>query len=256
MFSTTEITSHEEASDNVIHQRLLFAYQKASEAVFGKVLELGCGAGRGLDSILAHCAQYTAIDKNDRLLAFLAKKYPQANFKSQRIPPLKDIPDAQFDCVLSFQVIEHIKDDRCFLSEISRVLKPGGKAILTTPNIIHSLTRNPWHVREYTADELQKKCAQHFEGVKIQGVSGNEVVKQYYRRNKDAVKKITRFDVFNLQHRLPRVLLQIPYDFLNRINRKSLMKKNNSLVNDVSVNDYFLTEKAEEGFDLYAVLQK
>ena len=56
--------------------------------------------------------------------------------------------------MVTFQVIEHIKRDRDFLKEIYRVLKPGGKLILTTPNKNMSITRNPWHVREYDPKEM------------------------------------------------------------------------------------------------------
>ena len=46
MFSTTEITSHEIASDNPIHQRLFFAYEQASKLTNRNLLEIGCGVGR------------------------------------------------------------------------------------------------------------------------------------------------------------------------------------------------------------------
>ena len=58
------------------------------------------------------------------------------------VPPLK-FDDNSIDFVVTFQVIEHIKDDEKFVQEIHRVLKPGGKLILTTPNILMSLSRNP-----------------------------------------------------------------------------------------------------------------
>jgi len=256
MFSTTEITSHEETSDNVIHQRLLFAYIKASEYIFGNVLEIGCGAGRGLETVLAHSEKYTAVDKNARLLDFLQKKYPKATFKAQQIPPLQNLPDNEFDWVISFQVIEHIKDDHQYLKEIQRVLKSGGKAIITTPNILLSLTRNPWHVREYTAKELKSICEKYFSKAEVQGVQGSEPVMEYYENNKESVKKITRFDVLNLQYRLPRVMLQVPYDLLNRMNRKSLMNENDGLVKEITTADYFLIPEAEKAFDLFCVVEK
>ena len=49
MYKTTEITSAEIASDNPVHQRLLFPYVEAAKLVKGNVLEIGCGWGRGLE---------------------------------------------------------------------------------------------------------------------------------------------------------------------------------------------------------------
>jgi SAM-dependent methyltransferase len=44
-----------------------------------------------------------------------------------------DLPDAQFDLVIANHVLEHVADDQRALSEIHRVLRPGGSAILQTP---------------------------------------------------------------------------------------------------------------------------
>jgi SAM-dependent methyltransferase len=44
------------------------------------------------------------------------------------------VPDEQFDCVVSIDVLEHLKQDQPFLKELKRVLKPGGKAVVTVPN--------------------------------------------------------------------------------------------------------------------------
>lgn len=45
-----------------------------------------------------------------------------------------DIPDGTFDCVVSIDVLEHLKQDQPFLCEVKRVLKVGGKAVVTVPN--------------------------------------------------------------------------------------------------------------------------
>jgi SAM-dependent methyltransferase len=45
-----------------------------------------------------------------------------------------DVLDDVFDCVVSIDVLEHLKQDRPFLCEIKRVLKTGGKAVVTVPN--------------------------------------------------------------------------------------------------------------------------
>lgn len=253
---TTEIASDKIASDNPIHQRLLQAYYLARPYVQGELLELGCGEGRGVAVLEELTDKYLALDKIEGVIAKLKEKFPSVTFRQAFFPPFSGIPDNHFDTVVSFQVIEHIKDDTNFLSEIYRVLKPGGKAVLTTPNIKKTLTRNPWHMREYTAEELRAKASESFEKVQVFGIAGNEKVMTYYEENKAAVQKITRWDILNLQYRLPSALLRIPYDMLNRLNRNKLDKGNNSLVSSIDRSDYLFTEDADEALDLFLVLEK
>ncbi|RYG73772.1 methyltransferase domain-containing protein, partial [bacterium] len=164
--------------------------------------------------------------------------------------------DDLFDTVTAFQVIEHIDDDELFMKEIYRVLKPGGKAILTTPNIKYSLTRNPWHVREYTAEGLEKLFRKYFDKVETYGLTGNEKVMEYYEHNKQVVKSITKYDFLKLQYRLPRWVLQIPYEMANRLSRNKLLKRDQKLVSNISVKDFYLTKTPDTSLDLYYVVTK
>jgi len=144
MIQTTEITSGDIASDNPIHQRLLFAYFKARSYVSGQLLDIGCGEGRGIHYLRDEVLSYTGIDKNPEVLEVLKKQYPGNNFLEMNIPPFEGFAGEKFDTVVSFQVIEHIDNDDLFIEEIHRVLSKNGLAILSTPNIRMSLTRNPW----------------------------------------------------------------------------------------------------------------
>ena len=253
---TTEIASDKIASDNPIHQRLLKAYYLAKEYVQGDLLEIGCGEGRGIGLLQQQCKSYTAIDKIQSVVESLTEKYPNVAFIQDNIPPLNKIESNSYDYVISFQVIEHIRNDKLFLEEIHRVLRPGGKALLTTPNIKKTLTRNPWHIREYTADQLTALAKSVFNKVDMMGVGGNDKVMAYYEMNKKSVQKITRFDIFNLQYRLPAAVLRVPYDLLNRMNRNKLKNSNDSLVNEIHHSDYLLTKNADEALDLFLILEK
>lgn len=253
---TTEIASDKIVSDNPIHQRLLQAYYLAKPYIKGNLLELGCGEGRGVELLAPLADNYLALDKIGEVIDELKQKYPAVDFQQAVFPPFSNLEENSFDTIVSFQVIEHVKKDAEFLSEIYRVLKPGGRAVLTTPNIKKTLTRNPWHEREYTAQQLKTLAQRYFQKVEIKGVAGNEKVMEYYEENKRSVQKITRFDVFNLQYRLPAALLRIPYDLLNRMNRNKLNQGNSTLVATIQHDDYFLTDKASEALDLFLVLEK
>jgi ubiquinone/menaquinone biosynthesis C-methylase UbiE len=251
MYKTTEIASSEIASDNPIHQRLLFPYNYVSTLVGGDLLEIGCGTGRGVAVLSGKINHYTGVDKNTELLEKLSGEYPSFEFIDMFLPPLKDIPSNTYDFVITFQVIEHIENDDFFLEEAARVLKPGGKLYLTTVNKKFSLTRNPWHVREYDAKSLENIMKKHFSSVLTQGINGNEKVLAYYEENKKSVQKITRFDIFNLQYLLPPTWLQAPYDIANRMSRVIASKSNNQLVNSIQVDDYYLNDNPGESFDFF-----
>jgi 2-polyprenyl-3-methyl-5-hydroxy-6-metoxy-1,4-benzoquinol methylase len=256
MYKTTEIASDAIVSDNPVHQRLLYPYTQAALMVGGNVLEIGCGAGRGVELLGPAVKKYTGIDKNEPLLTALGQQYPQHTFIDQFIPPLKGCADNSFDYVITFQVIEHIENDLEFIKEAHRVLKPGGQMILTTVNRKFSLSRNPWHVREYLAHELQALVLKHFASVDCKGIHGNDKVMEYYEENKKSVQKITRFDVLNLQYRLPRWMLQIPYDLANRLNRNMLQKSDNQLVTGITWEDYFVKNDPTESLDFFYVATK
>lgn len=243
-----------EKSDNFVFQRSLLAYHRAAELVDGDILEIGTGMGYGVDIIAPKATRFITVDKQlpENILQLANVEYYE-----MEVPPI-EFENSSFDSVVSFQVIEHIAKDIDFVREVSRVMRAGGKFVVSTPNAPMSLTRNPWHVREYNADELRNLLECHFSKVEAYGVVGNEKVMEYYRKNRQSVRKITRFDFLDLQHRLPRVLLQIPYDILNRLNRRALHKKNTSLTDSIVMADYSIVpyEAGMECFDLFFVATK
>ena len=249
--ATAERVSRE-ASDNFVFQRSVLAYRYAAEIISGDVLEIGTGTGYGVEILAPKCKRFITVDK------FLDPSVPQVENVEQHqmvVPPI-GFESGSFDFVVSFQVIEHIKDDTQFVREVARVLRPGGKFIVSTPNAPMSLTRNPWHIREYTAEELQNLLSISFSTITPAGVVGNQKIMEYYEKNRQGVERITRFDILDLQHRLPRQLLQIPYDILNRINRRRLLKKNTELTTSIEMSDYSVSSATDQSFDLLFVAEK
>lgn len=241
-----------ERSDNFVFQRSRLAYVEAARRVGGRVLEIGTGTGYGIEIIAPSAESFVTLDK---FRSPEVECLPQGvEFLEATVPPLP-FDDESFDCVVSFQVIEHIKRDRAFVDEVRRVLKRGGKFIVSTPNRPMSLTRNPWHVREYTAEEFSALVGD-FSAVEALGVKGNERVWRYYEKNRESVRRIMRFDILRMQWWLPRWILQLPYDVMNRLNRRRLHSANVELTESICLEDYYLDKVDNECFDLFYIATK
>jgi ubiquinone/menaquinone biosynthesis C-methylase UbiE len=94
-------------------------------------LDLGCGDGR-LTSFL-RAGAVTAADVSGVALRRAAARLPDAEIAS--VVPDEPLPfvDGEFELVLCAETIEHVRDVQLFLSEVRRVLRPGGGLALTTP---------------------------------------------------------------------------------------------------------------------------
>ncbi len=250
---TAERVSQSDVSDNFVFQRSYLAYVEAAKLISGNVLEIGTGSGYGIELLSSKADKFLTIDKFESTVgAEASKTIENVDFRQMNVPPLNGLDDNQFDFVVSFQVIEHIKKDTAFVKEIHRVLKPGGKFIHTTPNKKMSLSRNPWHIREYSVNELADLLTAIFSSVDKKGVFGNDVAMKYYEENKASVRKIMRFDLLNLQYNLPRWMLQIPYDILNRRNRNKLSDSGTH----IKLEDYFVADAKDDCIDLFYIAEK
>jgi 2-polyprenyl-3-methyl-5-hydroxy-6-metoxy-1,4-benzoquinol methylase len=138
--------SVEAASDTHWH-RMIRANLSFDRDLAGKnLLEIGCGLGgfscwlagqsRRPRQIVAADFSITAVRKGE--------SYAQSTGLSGIAWQVADIqaiahPDCSFDTVISCETIEHVPQPRRALAELSRVLKPGGRLFLTTPNYLGTL---------------------------------------------------------------------------------------------------------------------
>jgi SAM-dependent methyltransferase len=174
-------SSHE---DYVIYLLHIATYTFAEQYTRGKrVLDYGCGSGYGSARIAETAAYVTAVDVADDAIAYARERFPTGNLDFQTIDPTRPLPfaDASFDTVLSFQVFEHVADTRRYLAEIRRVLRPGGHLVLVTPDRSTRLLPlqkpwNRWHLKEYSADSLQRQVAAYFPDLQVLRMSGRRDV--------------------------------------------------------------------------------
>ncbi|HEY0807551.1 MAG TPA: class I SAM-dependent methyltransferase [Pseudonocardiaceae bacterium] len=122
------------------------------------VLEAGCGEGYGADLLATVARRVIAVDYDEPATHHIQARYPAVDVLRANLAVLP-IQSATIDVVASFQVIEHLWHQEGFLAECFRVLKPGGRLLVTTPNRRtfspgRDTPLNPYHTRELAADEL------------------------------------------------------------------------------------------------------
>jgi SAM-dependent methyltransferase len=135
-----------------------------------RVLDIACGEGYGANLLGRIASKVIGVDLDPTTIEHARRKYRDRNLEFL-IGDCLNIPcaDASIDLVASFETIEHIADHDRFLSEIKRVLAPGGVVIISSPDKAAyravSAGGNPFHEAELTHDEflrLLKSRFQHY----------------------------------------------------------------------------------------------
>ncbi len=173
-------------AEHLLYHKHFFAYNEALPYVTNQsTIEIGCGTAYGTNLLASKAATLLALDIEPQLIRQLAQNFATAKtrfawYDGRHLP----IDDGSIDAIVSFQVLEHVADDRNFLAEIRRVLKPHGVAILTTPNRLVRLRDsqkpfNNFHVREYSPSDLLKLSQELGFSVVLNGIFGDQHVQEF-----------------------------------------------------------------------------
>lgn len=139
------------------------------------VLDIACGTGFGTDELAAKTkGRVIGADIAADAIQECRNKWKRDNMSFEVVDGTKmTYGDHYFDVVVSFETIEHTKQYREMLAEFNRVLKPGGKLILSTPNSAitspNGVIGNPFHTQEFNYDELNSLLSEVFPQVNLMG---------------------------------------------------------------------------------------
>jgi SAM-dependent methyltransferase len=170
----------------------------------GRVIDVGCGSGYGAASLASGAGPVVGID---RVLPDRSFRGDGARFVLGDLRALPLVPKS-FDLVVSFQVIEHLEDPTFYVDALAELLRPDGLAIVTTPNIETSDGVNPYHVHEYTGDELAACLTRRFGSVDVQGISPSPPARRILEERSRRIRRIMRLDPLRLHQRLPTGLVE------------------------------------------------
>lgn len=180
------------------------AYEFARPLLRGlRAVELGCGSGYGAASLVG----------TPELLLGVDRVAPDPGHRADGVrylrADLRHLPlqEKSFDVALSFQVIEHLEDPGPLVRALARCLRPDGVALVSTPNVLLSDGVNPYHVREYRADELAACLREGFGEVEMLGVGMSPSVRAYMAARSARIQRIMRLDPLRLRERMPRALV-------------------------------------------------
>jgi ubiquinone/menaquinone biosynthesis C-methylase UbiE len=159
-----------------------------------KILEIGCGAGYGINLVATKADKIKTVDIDIDSLNYAKNNSNATNIEYIHKNVLKglDFEDNSFDIIISFQVIEHFtrKEVSTYLNEMKRVLKPYGRIYITTPNRDIRLfplqkPKNKYHPIEYSYTSLKKILEKHYKNVSIKALHSNREIENIFNTRKN-----------------------------------------------------------------------
>jgi SAM-dependent methyltransferase len=146
-----------------------------------RVLDLGCGEGPFTAALAEAGAEPVGVEVAARAVERARSAHPGLDFRHVPIAEPLPFEDASFAAVWVSEVLEHVADTARFLSEVRRVLAPGGVLLVTTPAVGRLRALLMWppdprgdHLRFYTARSLRDLLGEFgFEHIELRRERGS-----------------------------------------------------------------------------------
>ncbi|HEY3193128.1 MAG TPA: class I SAM-dependent methyltransferase [Solirubrobacterales bacterium] len=169
---TGERTLPDVPEENYWYRRHVAVYEWIAERCVGlRVADLACGEGYGSDLLAGRADWVIGVDANPEAFEHARARYRRPNLEFRR--GLVEQFDERVDAVVFLQTIEHIHEPGALLERIAGIAPV---AYISTPNRLTlappgaEKSDNPWHLREYDADEFRELLEPHFGGVELLGL--------------------------------------------------------------------------------------
>jgi SAM-dependent methyltransferase len=173
---TGERTLPDVPAENYWFRRHLAVYEWIAARVGGlRVVDMACGEGYGSDLMAAAgAASVVGVDANPEAHEHARLRYVRPNLRFDR--NAVELFSEPCDAITFLQTIEHVQDPGAVLEHFKSMLGADGVAYVSTPNLLTlapegaEKSDNPWHIKEYRAEEFRELCEAHFGRVEILGL--------------------------------------------------------------------------------------
>jgi SAM-dependent methyltransferase len=169
---TGERTLPDIPQENYWFRRHLAVYEWIADRVTGvRVADVACGEGYGSEVLARTASEVVGVDANPEAFEHARLRYRRPNLRFERT--LVETFDERCDAIVFLQTIEHVADPAALLERFA-ALAP--VSYISTPNRLTlapqgaSKSDNPWHLREYAAEEYRELLEGQFAHVEILGL--------------------------------------------------------------------------------------
>jgi SAM-dependent methyltransferase len=171
-------------AENYWFRRHLAVYEWVAERCHGRdVVDMASGEGYGVEVLARRARHVTGVDANPEAHDHARLKYTRPGVRFVR--DLVESYEEPCDVVVFLQTIEHVADPAAILRHFRGMLRPGGAVYVSTPNLLTlappgaEKSGNPWHLREYRAEEFRRLCESVFDQVELLGVFHARVLRAH-----------------------------------------------------------------------------
>jgi 2-polyprenyl-3-methyl-5-hydroxy-6-metoxy-1,4-benzoquinol methylase len=169
---TGERTLPDVPAENYWFRRHLAVYEWAAERCAGlRVIDMACGEGYGSAVLARRARRVTGVDANPETLEHAQLKYnrPGVRFVRELVERYEEACDA----IVFLQTVEHVRNPGALLARFKEM---ADTVFVSTPNVLTlappggEKSDNPWHLREYRAEEFRALCLEATDRVELHGL--------------------------------------------------------------------------------------